>query len=108
MVEGVKIVAPWPLILALFLRQISFLKKKTSSKIFDGAFLQISGVAPFVALFGKIVASSDSKLLTTLVFVIVLIKKGGNREVLYYRLGRRTRVGARGNNLLLPRALMHV
>ena len=43
-----------------------FSKKKTSSKIFDGAFLQISGVAPFVALFGKIVASSDSKLLTTL------------------------------------------
>ena len=71
MVEGVKIVAPWPLILALFLRQISFLKK-TSSKIFDGAFLQISGVAPFVALFGKIVASSDSKLLTTLTVILVL------------------------------------
>ena len=65
MVKGVKIVAPWPLILALFLHQISFLKK-TSSKIFDGAFLQISGVAPFVALFSKIVAPSEFKLLTTL------------------------------------------
>ena len=32
MVEGVKIVAPWPLILALFLRQISFLKKKHRQK----------------------------------------------------------------------------
>ena len=56
MVEGVKIVAPWPLILALFLRQISFLKKNIVKNFwwcffanfgcgaFCGAFRQNCGV----------------------------------------------------------------
>ena len=43
-------------------------------------FCKFWGVAPFVALFGKIVVPSDFKLLATLIIIAQLVVEGNFRE----------------------------